>query len=102
MVNNKCGAVMESSMSDESTRYVNPATWHWLSAGAANIAYALLLAVLTLAPVIAVVGSVMNGIMFGGEIAFVFTGAATVLALYFLGVSAALAEFQTNGVPVIT
>lgn len=88
-------------MSDTSTRYVKAATWHRLSDGAANIAYALCIAVLALTPIISVAAMTRNGVMFGAEVGFVFAGAATGAALYFLGVSFVLAQFQNNGLPLI-
>lgn len=89
-------------MTDTSTRYVEASTWHWLSDGAANVAYALCIAILVFTPCVALAALVMGGVMFGVEIGFVFASVATGLALYFLGVSAVLAEFQQNGLPFIT
>lgn len=91
-------------MSDTSTRYVEAATWHWLSDGAANIAYALCIAIIVVTPVIPLAAIVGGGVsvMVGVELAFVCVSVATILALYLLGVSFVLAEFQQNGLPFIT
>ena len=89
-------------MSDCSARYIEASTWHWLSDRAANVAYALLIAVIIMTPVIGVVGGVGGGVWVGVEAAYVFAGGVTVLAGYFLAVSFVLAEFQTNGLPVVT